>query len=379
MIAVPAATHLLASYGANVIKVEDTVGGDALRFYGSTKNGMSAWFANANDGKRSIALNLKSEDGLACFKALVNDADVLVEGFRPQVMEKLGLGYGQLAELNPRLVYCSCSGFGHEGPYADRPVYDPLIQAMSGWASTQIVDNNPTLIRNMAADKVGAYNNAQAIMAALLEREREGHGSHVHTNMLDANLAFAWPDTAMHTSLRDPEGVEHRPNLLFSYRLYKASDGWVSVAIGTDKQWFAACRALDRPDIAEDERLQTTANRAADINLWYDTIDEMTQAFPTTEVITRLQQADVPCAPVLDSEAVFNDEHVQATGFLEEGDHPIIGRYRRPRPRSRQHDDLTALSPAPRWGEHSRELLLEYGFSAAQIESFIEEGAVRQG
>ena len=377
MVAVPQATQLLASYGAEVIKIEDTATGDLLRHYGSAKNGLGAWFTNVNSGKRSVALDLKSAPGREILTQLAAEADVLIEGFRAGVMARLGLGYDELAAVNPRLIFCSSSGFGPDGPYHDRPVYDPLIQALSGWASTQHVDGNPSLIRAMAADKIGAYNNAQAIMAALLKRDRNGRGCHIETNMLDANLAFCWPDAAMHCTLTDTEGVDHRPNLLASYRLYTASDGWVSIAIGTDQQWQAACSALDRPDLAAREDLRTTADRSARMVEWYDTIDDMASAFPQSEVVARLLSADVPAAPVLDVADIFDDAHIRATHMLSESRHPVVGGYRHPRSRNAQLGEDIALAPAPTWGQHTDEVLLEAGFSPEQISAWSSAGHIR--
>ena len=378
MIAAPAAAHLLASYGADVIKVEDTHAGDGLRYYGSTKNGMSGWYANSNAGKRSIALDLKTDDGQAIFRRLVQNADVLLEGFRSGVMDRLGLGYDTLSELNPGLVYCSSSGFGSTGPYASKPTYDPLIQALSGWAGNQRVDDDPTLVRAMVADKVGAYNNAQAIMAALIQRARTGRGCFVETNMLDANIAFVWPDVMMDSTLTDDSGVEHRPNLLDTYRLYTSADGWVSIAIGTDDQWRRTCEALGRLDVAEDARFKLVTERSANIRLWYDAIDEMASAFPTADVVARLEAADVPVAPVLEPADVFDHPQVRATNTVQQSTHPVIGAFRHPRPRAAQFGEDIALSPAPRWGEHTAEILDELGYAKSDIRTFTDAGVTRQ-
>ena len=218
MIAVPAA-QILASYGAEVIKIEDTAAGDGLRYYGSQKNGMSGWFANANWGKRAIALDIKTDGGKSVLWRLIESADVFVEGYRAGVMTRLGFGYEAARARNPKLVYCSSSGFGPTGPYADQPVYDPLIQSLTGWAGIQQQAGTPNLVRAMVADKVGAYTNAQAILAALVQRGMRGTGSHVQVNMLEANLAFVWSDVMMDCTLLDDD-ASHLPNVLRSYRLY---------------------------------------------------------------------------------------------------------------------------------------------------------------
>ncbi len=377
MIAVPAASQLLASYGADVIKVEPVSAGDALAFFGSRKNGLSGWYLNANAGKKSIAVDLKTSAGQTILKQLAADADVLIEGFRSGVMDRLGLGYDDLQALNPRLIYCSSTGFGNNGPYADRPAYDPLIQALSGWAGIQEVDGEPTLVRAMTADKVGAANNAQAILAALVQRAGSGRGCHIQTNMLDANISFVWPDVMMDCTLMDPDDVEHLPNLLRAYRLYRATDGWVSIAAGTDKQWQNTCKALDREDLLADETLATSAGRAAKINEWYDIIDSMTAQFPVAEVVRRLVAADVPAAPVLAPDEVYDDPQVRAAGYVQEAEHPVAGRYRQPRRRAAQFDPAAPpLQPAPQWGEHTRQILLKLGYDNARIDKLAADQAV---
>ena len=265
MIAVPAATYQLATQGAEVIKVEDVTQGDELRYYGSHKGGMSAWFINANGGKRSIAVNLRAEQGKEILWRLLADADVMIQGFRPGALERLGFGSDAVRARHPNLVYCSSSGFGPEGPYADLPVYDPVIQALSGWAGAQTTDDGPSLIHAMVADKSAALTTAQALCAALVQRAATGTGLHVEMSMLEANIGFVWSDTMMHASLLDDDAT-HRPNLAQTYRLLRCRDGSIAVTAGTDTQWAAFGNALDRPDLVADANLATAAGRAS--NAW---------------------------------------------------------------------------------------------------------------
>ncbi len=375
MIAVPAATHVLAGYGAEVIKVEDTAAGDGLRYYGTQKNGMSGWFVNANWGKRSIALDIKSAEGQTVLWSLIESADVFVEGFRSGVMTRLGFGYDTVAKRNPTIVYCSSSGFGPTGPYADQPVYDPLIQGLSGWAGIQLQDDKPTLVRAMVADKIGAYTNAQAIMAALIRRGRTGNGSHVQVNMLEANLAFVWSDVMMDCTLLDGD-VHHLPNVLGAYRLYSCSDGQVAIAPGADRHWQSMCEAL-APEAYEDERFHTFAGRGEYNREWMDTIDQMVSSWPVATVVERLRAAEVPVAPVLNPHDVHADPHIQATGMLRETEHPVTGRIRHPRPASHFLGVDASLRPAPRQGEQSREILEELGYDSNRIDALLKAGQVQ--
>ena len=375
MIAVPAATQILASYGAEVIKIEDTAAGDGLRYYGSQKNGMSGWFANANWGKRAISLDIKTDGGKAVLWRLIESADVFVEGYRAGVMTRLGFGYEAARARNPKLVYCSSSGFGPTGPYADQPVYDPLIQSLTGWAGIQQQAGTPNLVRAMVADKVGAYTNAQAILAALVQRGMRGAGSHVQVNMLEANLAFVWSDVMMDCTLLDDD-ASHLPNVLRSYRLYGCSDGQVAIAPGNDKHWQSMCEALG-PQYYEDERFHTFAGRGQYNKEWMDNVESMVSAHTVDEVVGRLRAADVPVAPVLDPHHVHEDPHILATGMLKQTDHPVAGRIRHPRPASSFFGVDEPLLASPSHGEHSKEILAELGFSEDQTNAFIDNGHVK--
>ena len=375
MIAVPAATQILASYGAEVIKIEDTAAGDGLRYYGSQKNGMSGWFANANWGKRAIALDIKTDGGKSVLWRLIEAADVFVEGYRAGVMTRLGFGYEAARARNPKLVYCSSSGFGPTGPYADQPVYDPLIQSLTGWAGIQQQAGTPNLVRAMVADKVGAYTNAQAILAALVQRGMRGAGSHVQVNMLEANLAFVWSDVMMDCTLLDDD-ASHLPNVLRSYRLYGCSDGQVAIAPGNDKHWQSMCEALG-PQYYEDERFHTFAGRGQYNKEWMDNVESMVSAHTVDEVVGRLRAADVPVAPVLNPHQVHEDPHILATGMLKQTDHPVAGRIRHPRPASSFFGVYEPLLASPSHGEHSKEILAELGFSEDQTNTFIDNGHVK--
>ena len=374
MIAVPAATHILASYGAEVIKVEDHTVGDTLRFFGSNKNGMSGWFVNANWGKRSIALDIKSKSGRETLIRLIKSADVLVEGFRTGVMDRLGFGYDDARKLNEQIIYCSSSGFGATGPYAEMPAYDPLIQALTGWAGVQAHDGKPTLVRAMVADKVGAYTNAQAIMAAIIKRERQGVGSHVTVSMLESNLAFVWPDVMMDHTLLDDD-VTQLPNVLSSYRLYSCSDGQVAIAAGTDQHWQSMCAAID-PSCYEDERFHTAAGRGANIGAWMDLCDEMVSSRTVDFVVNALREGDVPVAPVLDPGDVYLDEQIEATQMLPVSDHHTVGRIRHPRASATYFGQSLELADAPLHGEQTAEIMLELGFSADEIDQAVQAKAV---
>ena len=376
MIAVPGAAETLAGFGATVIKVEDTVRGDELRNYGTTRNGMSGWFANANAGKRSISVDLTTDSGRKVMWQLLAEADVFIQGFRSGVVGKLGFGYDVVANRLPKLIYCSSTGFGESGPYADLPAYDPIVQALSGWAGIQSVDGKPTLHKTMVSDKTAASYNTKAILAALVQRGRTGEGCFIEASMLESNIMFNWPDVMMQCTVIE-EDARHVPNIFDSYRLYKCTDGWVTIACGTDKQWQAYCHAMENPAYAEDPRFRSAADRGANIVAFFDATADMAARFDTATLVERLRAVDVPVAPVLAPEAVKEDEHVTARGFIEVKTHPIVGRFLGPKPPASMFGDNLELSPAPRLGEQSREVLTELGYSEEAINTLESEGVIK--
>lgn len=376
MIAVPGAAETLAGFGASVIKVEDTIKGDELRNYGSSRNGMSAWFANANAGKRSISVDLSTSEGADILWKLLQDADVFIQGFRAGVAARLGFSYETVSSRLPQLIYCSSTGFGESGPYADLPAYDPLIQALSGWAGFQTVDGDPTLHKAMVADKTAASYNAKAILAALVQRGRTGEGCYIEASMLESNVMFNWPDVMMHCSMLEEDGL-HMPNIFASYRLYRCADGYATIACGTDQQWQAYCRALEGPEYLEDERFASAKDRNANIAAFFDATEALSSKFPVATVVERLRAADVPVAPVHSPEAVRDDEQLMAREFIEEKQHPRVGRFLGAKPPASMFNASLDLGPAPMLGEQSREIALELGYSEAQINELLESGVLR--
>lgn len=376
MIAVPGASATLVGLGANVIKVEDTRRGDELRSYGSTRGGMSGWFANVNAGKQSIAVDLQTESGKEIFWQLLEEADVLIQGFRAGVLGKLGFDYETVAARLPGLIYCSSTGFGETGPYADQPAFDPIVQALSGWAGIQQVDGNPTLHKTMVSDKTAAAYNAMAIMAALVQRGNTGKGCYIEASMLESNIMFNWPDVMMQCTLLDDD-ARHIPNIFSSYRLYECTDGWVTIACGTDQQWLSFCTATDRPECAEDPRFKTAADRGGNIAEFFNMTAELAAPFDSDTLVARLRAADVPVAPVHAPEAVKEDPHVQARGFIREVEHPVAGRFLSPQTPASMFGQANDPGPAPVHGEQTRSILENLGFDDEQIAKLQASGVIK--
>src|SRR3954471_13092063 len=263
MISGPLATMMLADQGADIIKVE-APGGDHTRAGANQRAGLSASFLNNNRNKRSIVLDLKTPAGLNALMRLVAGAGVLVQNFRPGVTERMGLGEDAVRAVAPEIIYVSISGFGETGPYAQKPVYDPLIQAVSGLASVQAGSDTerPRLVRTILPDKLTGVTAAQAITAALLARARTGKGQHVRLSMLDAVIAFLWSsDMGSQTFVGDT--IPQQEAASFIDLIYETATTPISAAVQTNREWQALTRALDRPDWLDDPRFRTPALRQA--------------------------------------------------------------------------------------------------------------------
>ncbi len=375
-IAVPGATQNLASFGATVIKVEDTGFGDQFRNYGSSRNGMSGWFANTNQGKRGLSVDLRTERGKEILWRLLEDADVMLQGFRPGVIKKLGFDYESVSARLPRIIYCSSTGFGESGPYVEQPVYDPVIQGLSGWAGAQTVDGNPTLHKAMVSDKISASYNTMAVLAALVQRGQNGKGCYLETSMLESNVAFNWPDIMMHCTLLE-EDANHFPNTLEGYRLYQCKDGWVAFAGGTDAQWKNFCEALDASEYLEDPRFATTTSRGINAVLVAEVTAELASRFTVEDFVNRLRKADTPVAPVYAPDQVKDDPQIRARNYVVEKNHPHIGRYLTTQPLAAIFGEELELLPAPMQGEHSRGILGELGYSDEDIDELQASGVIR--
>ncbi|WP_428536116.1 CaiB/BaiF CoA transferase family protein [Rhodopila sp.] len=371
MISGPLATMILADQGADVIKVENPDGGDHTRAANNRRNGFSASFLNNNRNKRSVALDLKSPAAREAMLRLLSTADVLVQNFRPGVAERMGLGEDAVRAVAPAIVYVSISGFGETGPYAQKPVYDPLVQAVSGLASIQAGSDTerPRLVRTIIPDKLTAYNAAQAITAALLSRERTGQGQHIRLSMLDAVIAFLWASD-MGSQTFVGEEIPQQQAASFIDLIYETATSPISAAVQTNREWVALTRALDRPEWLDDPRFKTPALRQRHIDERLMLTQEALRTRSAEDWLERLTQAGVPCAPVLTRSAMLSDPQVIANGIIEETEHRGAGRLRQARPAAR----FSASRGGPAQGgaalgEHTAEVLAELGYSGEQIEA----------
>jgi crotonobetainyl-CoA:carnitine CoA-transferase CaiB-like acyl-CoA transferase len=373
----PMATQILADQGADVIKVEGPGPGDLVRYLGPQRNGTNAMFTAVNRNKRAIVLNLKSPEGKAVLLDLVRKADVFVENFRPGAIERLGLGHDALRAINPGLVYVSMSGFGDTGPYAPRRVYDPVIQAVSGFSDTQknAATGEPQLIQTLACDKITAITAAQAITAALYAKARGRGGRLVELNMLDSAIAFLWPDSFYNHAI---EGEFNRsPDFASFYSIRRTKDGFITMLALSDDEFHATCRAIGQPEIAEDPRFGTVMDRMQNAKVMTDMISEVVAGYATAEITARLEAEDVPHAKVLKREEVLANEQVVANGSIGILDDPRAGRMKVARSPARfDGEAMPFRRPAPGLGEHTNEVLGEIGKTPDQVAALRKAGAV---
>ncbi len=369
MISGPLATMLLADQGADVIKVENPQGGDHTRAGANRRAGFSASFLNNNRNKRSVVLDLKAEPARAALLRLIATADVFVQNFRPGVADRMGLGEDAVRAVAPEIIYVSISGFGETGPYSHKPVYDPLVQALSGLATVQAGADTerPRLVRTILPDKLTAITAAQAITAALLARARTGKGQHVRLSMLDAVVAFLWAsDMGSQTFVGDE--LPQQDAASFIDLIYETATDAISVAVQTDREWTALTRALDRPEWLEDPRFATPALRQQHINTRLQMTQDVLRTRSAEAWLDRLTAAGVPCAPVLTRSAMIRHPQVAANGIVVEAAHAVAGRLRQARPAARFSGTPAGIRHgAPGLGEHTEAVLRELGLGPGEI------------
>ena len=358
---------LLADQGADVIKVEPPTG-DITRHMGVGRDGMTAGFLNINRGKRAIALDLKHPEGIEIVKRIARTADVFVQNFRPGAIDNMGLGLDAIRAEKPDIIYVSISGFGGKGPYAHKRVYDPVIQALSGVTDIQADRDTgrPRMMRTVVPDKTTALTAAQAITAALLARERTGEGQHIELAMLDAMIAYLWPEGMINLTVVDDKrrpGVGQPAQDL----VFKTLDGYITAGAMSDLEWEGMCAALERPEWVDDERFNSPGARVLNAKVRIAQTEEVIATRTSAEWLERLDAHGVPSAPVLTRLEAIRQEQVQVNELISEYEHPTLGRVRQPRAAARFDNAPSRRNPiAPRLGQHNHEVLGEAGYSGTR-------------
>ena len=373
----PMASSVLGDQGADIVKVE-APGGDMQRGpMRISRNGLDPQFAALNRNKRSIGIDLSGPDGKSVLHRLLATADVLMENFRPGVMERLDFDYESLRERYPRLIYASINGVGAKGPYAGRRVYDAVIQAISGIASLQAdpATGEPAMVNTLICDKVTAMTAAQAVCSALYAREQTGAGQRVDVSMLDSALFFLWPD-AMASEHLVGDGVDSMPPRPRPNKVKKTADGYVATMPVQTREWRGVFHALKLTgELSEEDRdVRTGVGPTPDV---MRRIDQAYTQFTTDEICERLEHHQVPFARINHREEVVHDPQVRAMEALVEYEHPVGGTLRQPRPPGRFSETPSGVfRHSPALGEHTDELLGEAGFAPAEITRLRDAGVV---
>lgn len=381
VVAGPYAGSILGDFGADVLKIEVPGRGDDARGYGPYENGESMYYANLNRNKRGITLNLKAEAGKEIFLKLVKDADVLLENYRPGVMDKLGLGYEVLHAYNPRLIYGALSGFGSYGPYSQRPGYDIVSQGMGGLMSiTGAEGGEPTRSGNAMGDILGGMNLVIGVLLAVHARERTGVGQRIDVSLVDsvaASLENAY--VRYFKSQQIPERTGNAYASIAPYDTYRAKDGWVILACGNQKLYEKFCtEVLDMPWMITDERFLTVPLRVKNNKIQKAYIEEWSTKYTVEEIVGKMLAKGIPAAPLYNVKQITEDEHIAvAREMFIEVDHPVIGRSKVNGNPVKLMDMMPRINcPAPTLGQHNEEVLESLGYTRQQIEALREEKVI---
>lgn len=376
----PFATMWLATMGAEVIKIENPKSPDVTRGYAPIKNGVSAYFPTVNHNKKCITLNLKAPEGKALLKALVQDADVLVENFRPGVMDRLGVGYEALRAINPRLIYASISGYGTYGPYKDRPGYDVIAQGMSGLMHlTGQADAPPTRVGSSIGDTVAGMNAVIAILAALYSREQTGKGQMVETSLVDGLISLSTQDYIRYfVGGEVPCRMGNIYKSWAPYGTYRASDGYYNLGVGTDTHFRLFAAAIGHPEMADDPAFATHPDRVANREAMDSIIDRWAADKTVAQICDIMVQAGVPAAPVNSIAEVSKDPHIagaremfptlqqEGLGHMQVTNIPV--RF--------SESGLVPLQSASTLGGDNEEILTALGKTPQQIEALRQQGVI---
>jgi len=377
VLAGPYCSMMLADFGANIIKIEPPEVGDDSRHFGPFVGKESAYFMSLNRNKRSITLNFKREEHIELFREMVKQADVVLENYRPGTMEKFGLGYEELKKINPKIIYAACSGFGHSGPYMDKPAYDIVVQAMGGIMSiTGAEGGEPTRVGASVGDIIAGMFTAYGVMLGLFHRQNTGEGQKVDVGMLDCQVAVLENAIARYvTSGVSPVPLGNRHPSISPFASFTAKDGHLIVGAGNERLWEKLCTLIGCPELIKDERFNNNGNRTNNVKELMVILDAIFVKKNIKEWLTLLEAAGLPCAPINTIDKIVNDSHIKARDMIVEVEHPIAGNLKMAGVPVKM-----SLTPgkveyhAPLLGQHNAEILKEmFGWDQEKTEKFFND------
>jgi crotonobetainyl-CoA:carnitine CoA-transferase CaiB-like acyl-CoA transferase len=373
---------LMADMGAQVIKIEPPPLGDDSRQWGPPfLGGISTYFMSVNRNKKSLGLNLKAEDGRRILWKLIERADVLIENFRPGVLEKLGFGFEAIHKVNPRTVYCSVSGFGQTGPYRDRPGYDVIAQGESGMMDlTGYPDGPPAKLGASLADIVAGLYACNGICLALLARHKTGKGQVVDVSLLDGMVSTLTYHALIYlTTGRSPKRAGTRHPSIVPYQAFEAKDGYVNIAVTNQKQWENFCEVFGFDGIAHDERFETMKARLANYGELRPMIERVVAKMTRAEVIDVMSKVGIPAGPINTVGEILEDPHIRAREMIAELTHPEYGPLKvLGIPVKLSATPGVVENAPPKFGEHNREVLAMLGYDEQQIANLNANGTIAQ-
>ena len=377
----PACGLMLADLGAEVIKIEKTAGGDDTRkFLPPDINGESAAFMMMNRNKKGLALNLKEQEGINIFKKMVEQSDVVIENFRKGTLEKLGIGYEDLKKINPKIILCEISGYGRTGPYADKGGFDLVAQGMSGLMSItgESSDKPPMKVGAPLTDITAGILGATGVLAALISRDKTGKGQRVDTSLYEAGIIHTyWQSAIAGATGKSPGPLGSAHPLTAPYQAFKTKDNWITIGASNQNNWMNLLNAIERVDLQEDDRFKDNNSRMKNLEALAPILQEELLKKTSNEWIKIFDEKGLPCGPINSITEMHNDPHTLDRKMVIEVDNKKAGKSKAiGMPIKFSDTNANTEIGAPNFGQHTDEILIQFGYSADQIKDYKDKGIV---